>query len=145
MRLLDPEICKHFSKIFSPYLTAADVGWTAYTKDMLQTQRGIAKSWLVISAWDDEEVLLGLVRVISDGETIAYIQDILVKKAYQKQGIGKKLMELVFEKVQDIRQVVLITDGSDWNKETLIFYEKVGLKAFENFEIQGFARFLPPQ
>lgn len=122
----------------------ADVGWTAYTKDMLQTQRGIAKSWLVISAWDDEEVLLGLVRVISDGETIAYIQDILVKKAYQKQGIGKKLMELVFEKVQDIRQVVLITDGSDWNKETLIFYEKVGLKAFENFEIQGFARFLPP-
>ena len=26
MRLLDPEICKHFSKIFSPYLTAADEG-----------------------------------------------------------------------------------------------------------------------
>ena len=26
MRLLDPEICKHFSKIFSPYLTAADDG-----------------------------------------------------------------------------------------------------------------------
>ena len=28
MRLLDPEICKHFSKIFSPYLTAADDGYS---------------------------------------------------------------------------------------------------------------------
>lgn len=28
MRLLDPKICKHFSKIFSPYLTAADTGWS---------------------------------------------------------------------------------------------------------------------
>ncbi len=121
----------------------SDVGWSAYTDDILQTQRGIAKSWLVISAWDDEEELLGLVRVISDGETIAYIQDILVKEAWQKKGIGKKLMELVFEKVEHIRQVVLITDGSDWNKDALVFYEKVGLKAFESFEIKGFARFLP--
>lgn len=121
-----------------------DVGWSAYTRDILQTQRGIFGSWLVISAWYNEETLIGLVRVIGDGETIAYIQDLLVKKAFQKQGIGKKLMELVFEKVKDIRQVVLITDGSDWNKETLVFYEKVGLKTFESYKIQGFARFLPP-
>src|SRR5574344_326094 len=29
MRLLDPKICKHFSKIVSPYLTAADEGISA--------------------------------------------------------------------------------------------------------------------
>ena len=47
MRLLDPEICKHFSKIFSPYLTAADEGKTATStkkrKDFLRMIKACEK------------------------------------------------------------------------------------------------------
>lgn len=39
MRLLDPEICKHFSKIFSPYLTAADDGYSGTNFDRPDWQR----------------------------------------------------------------------------------------------------------
>lgn len=60
----------------------ASVGWSAYTNDLPKLLRAISKSSLVISAWHGEE-LVGLIRTLTDSETIAYIQDILVKPAYQ--------------------------------------------------------------
>ncbi len=129
----------HSDDLLSLY---ANVGWTAYTNDLPQLQRGVASSRLVISAWDQDE-LIGLVRVIGDGETIAYIQDILVKEVWQKKGIGRELMRRVFEEVKHIRQVILITDATEWNYNALNWYEKVGFKRFEDHHIQGFARLNP--
>ncbi len=62
-----------------------------------QLQRAVAASRLVISAWEQDE-LIGLIRVVGDGETIAYIQDVLVKAAWQNKGIGKELMRRVLKK-----------------------------------------------
>ena len=126
----------HSDDLFDLY---NDVGWAAYTADLTQLQRGVASSRLVISAWEEDE-LIGLVRVIGDGETIAYVQDILVKKAWQKQGLGRELMRRVFEEVKHIRQVVLMTDAIDSNREVANWYTMVGFKRFEDLGLQGFAR-----
>lgn len=104
------------------------VGWSNYTIDSAQLERAIKQSYCVLSAWD-HQYLVGLIRVISDGETILYIQDILVHPDYQKKGIGSHLMESILEKFTAIRQKTLLTDNTE---KTRAFYEKLGFKACEN-------------
>ncbi|WP_243259117.1 GNAT family N-acetyltransferase [Clostridium sp. 'deep sea'] len=65
-------------------------GWLAYANNMTLTMQGIENSLSVITAYDDNK-LVGLIRVIGDGATIIYIQDLLVDPQYQKNGIGKAL------------------------------------------------------
>lgn len=122
----------------------SDVGWTAYTTNLPQLQRAVAASRLVISAWEQDE-LIGLARVVGDGETIAYVQDILVKEAWQNKGIGKELMRRIFEEVKHIRQVVLMTDAGEANRDVENWYTHVGFKRFEDIGVQGFARLNSPE
>lgn len=86
-----------------------DVEWYAYTRNLEVLQHAIEQSLEVISAWDGEE-LVGLIRIVGDGLTIIYIQDILVLNAYQNQGIATQLMEQVLEKYKNVRQKVLLTE-----------------------------------
>ena len=102
----------------------SDAGWTNYTKDIPKLMRGIENSLDVISAWDGDK-LIGLIRTIGDKETIIYIQDILVLKAYKRQGIGRQLMKYILEKYQDVRQIVLLTDSE---LEQKYFYESMGME-----------------
>lgn len=100
-----------------------DAEWHAYTKDKSRLKDTIENSMKVITAWDKHE-LVGLIRVVGDQHTIIYIQDILVLKEYQGQGIGSKLLSLVLKKYKSIRQIVLMTDNTE---ETIRFYKKNGM------------------
>ena len=115
----------------------SDAGWTSYTKDLPKLQQAVANSWYVITAWEGAE-LVGLIRAISDGLTIAYIQDILVRNRCQSQGIGSQLMRRMLTEVSHIRQVVLITDDDEWNKGTLSWYEARGFTPFPKMKVAGF-------
>ena len=77
----------------------------------------------MLTAWDNPK-LVGLIRIVGDSHTIIYIQDILVLKEYQGQGIGSKLLRLILEKYKSIHQIVLMTDNT---KETISFYKKNGM------------------
>ena len=102
-----------------------DVQWYAYTQDLEVLQQAIKQSLEVISAWKDGE-LVGLIRIIGDGLTIIYIQDILVLKAYQNQGIATQLMQQVLEKYINVRQIVLLTEEA---ANVRHFYEKNGFES----------------
>ncbi|OQJ78092.1 GNAT family N-acetyltransferase, partial [Leuconostoc pseudomesenteroides] len=52
------------------------VGWFAYTKTRVNLMAAVTNSLMVVSAWADNQ-LVGLVRVVGDGQTIIFIQDIL--------------------------------------------------------------------
>ncbi len=67
-------------------------GWKSYVDNIDRTVRAIEKALFVYSCWDDDK-LVGLIRAVGDGETITYIQDILVLPEYHRQGIGSKLMK----------------------------------------------------
>lgn len=58
-----------------------DVGWSAYTKDVDRLQQSVENSLYVLTAWHEDE-LIGLIRVVGDGLSIIYIQDLLVKKMH---------------------------------------------------------------
>lgn len=111
-----------------------DNEWYSYTKDKEKLYEGIKKSLDVFGAYDNE-LLVGLIRTIGDQNTIIYIQDILVLKKYQKQGIGTKLMNHILEKYQAVRQICLMTDSGP---ETTGFYESLGLIRYENANTVGF-------
>ena len=111
-----------------------DAGWTLYTNNPEQLTRAIQNSHYVLSAWDGEE-LVALLRAVGDGETILYIQDLLVLQAYQGQGIGSTLMKMALEAHAQVRQVVLITDQ---DTGLHAFYRKAGLKEVEVIGLSGF-------
>jgi len=47
---------------------------------------------LIISAWDGDR-LVGISRSLTDFSYVAYLSDLAVDVQYQKQGIGKQLIE----------------------------------------------------
>ncbi|MBD3109762.1 GNAT family N-acetyltransferase [Bacillus sp. AGMB 02131] len=113
-----------------------DVEWYAYTKDLNQLQQALENSLYVSTAWQDER-LVGLVRVVGDGLTIIYIQDILVLNNYQNQGIATILMNQVIEKFNEVRQKVLLTEEAP---DVRHFYEKNGFQSCDQGTLVAFAR-----
>lgn len=114
-----------------------DVEWFAYTQDLHVLQQAISQSLEVISAWYEEE-LVGLIRLVGDGVTIIYIQDILVLKAYQNQGIATQLMQEVLDKYAHVRQKVLLTEEAP---DVRHFYEKNGFASCDKGTLVAFAKF----
>ncbi|WP_332648101.1 GNAT family N-acetyltransferase [Lysinibacillus sp. 54212] len=113
-----------------------DVEWYAYTKDINQLQQALANSLYVLSAWEGEK-LIALIRVVGDGLTILYIQDILVLKSRQNQGIATELMKRVIEKYKDVRQKVLLTEEAP---DVRHFYEKNGFISCDQGTLVAFAK-----
>lgn len=98
------------------------VGWSAYTRDPDGLVRALAGSAYVVLARDDER-LIGLARVVSDGAVLAYVQDILVRPDVQRTGVGRALLENVQRRFATCRQLVLLTDD---RPEQSAFYESLG-------------------
>ena len=113
-----------------------EVGWKAYTDNMTALELGYKNSLLVLAAYEGDE-LLGIIRVIGDGYTIVFIQDILVFPSKQRQGIGTALLKAVLEKYSDVRQIELTTDNTD---KTVSFYKSLGFTEFSEIGCCGFMR-----
>lgn len=111
-----------------------DNEWYAYTNTKELLFNGIKNSLDVIGAYEDQ-LLVGLIRTVGDANTIIYIQDILVLKKYQRQGIGKRLMMQIIEKYTHVRQIILTTDDTDKTKK---FYESLGLISYQKIDAVGF-------
>ena len=72
------------------------VGWSAYTRTPERLAPMLAGSRYLYVARENTaegaERLIGLVRAVGDGQTIAYIQDLLVHPQAQHHGIGSALL-----------------------------------------------------
>ena len=67
------------------------VGWTIYASDPEKLRRAFENSLYILGAYDGD-TLVGILRAVGDGETVVFLQDILVRPDKQGQGIGRKLM-----------------------------------------------------
>lgn len=84
--------------------------------------KAIGNYQTVFAAYDDEKPV-GMVCAMDDGQITAYIHYLLVDPAYQKYGIGKKLISLVKEHYAGFLRLVLVCYN-----ETVPFYEKCGFR-----------------
>jgi ribosomal protein S18 acetylase RimI-like enzyme len=102
------------------------VGWVAYTHERQRAnlQKAIRNSTYVVSAWHGN-TLVGLARGLSDDVSIFYLQDILVRPEFQRQGIGWQLLQNCLERFKHVRMKVLLTDDEEGQ---LQFYESLGYR-----------------
>lgn len=113
-----------------------EVGWTAYTENMSVLEQGYKNSLLVLGAYENDE-LLGIIRVVGDGFTIIFVQDILVFPREQRNGVGTALMKAVLDRYPDVRQIELATDNTS---KTVAFYKSLGFTEFSEMGCCGFMR-----
>lgn len=97
------------------------VGWTAY--DPAALLAGIAGSSRVVAARRDG-ALVGLARVVSDGATICYLQDVLVRPDEQRRGTGRALVRAALVPYGSVRTVLLTDDEPGQHA----FYSSLGFR-----------------
>ena len=62
---------------------------------------------LIVSAWSGER-LVGIARTLTDFTYVAYLADLAVDADYQKQGIGKRLIEETKRRLKPECMIVLL-------------------------------------
>ena len=109
------------------------VGWTNYTNQPQMLAQALTHSLAIYLARDGEKIV-GLVRLIGDGFSSVFVQDLLVLPSYQRQGIGSTLMKQALSDYKDAYQVQLATDESE---KTLGFYRSLGFETLSSFQCTG--------
>lgn len=112
------------------------VGWSAYTDDPAALRNGFANSLLTLAAYE-EGALLGLIRVVGDGHTVIFVQDLLVRPQFQRSGIGSALLRTVLDRYADVRQIELVTDDTPG---TIAFYWALGFQELTEIGCRGFMK-----
>ncbi len=109
------------------------VGWSAYTCDPTLLAAAVNASLAVVTAHLDDK-LIGLARLVGDGLTIVYLQDILVSPDHQRRGVGSELFQRIFAPYSNVRQKVLITDDEPAQRA---FYEAMDFTEIGDLEPPG--------
>lgn len=114
-----------------------EAGWRAYLGDDDKLKRALENSPYLLGAFEGE-ALVGFIRCVGDGEHIVYVQDLIVRKADRRKGIGRELMRRAMEKYARVRMFTLITDAGDETANA--FYRSLGMKAYESGGMAGYYR-----
>ena len=109
------------------------VGWTNYTNQPQMLEQALSHSLATYLARDGEEIV-GLVRLVGDGFSSVFVQDLIVLPSYQRQGIGSSLMKEALKDYKDAYQVQLVTDQTE---RTLGFYRSMGFEILSTYNCIG--------
>ena len=109
------------------------VGWTNYTNQPQMLAQALSHSLATYLARDGEKIV-GLVRLVGDGFSSVFVQDLIVLPSYQRQGIGSNLMKEALADYKDVYQVQLVTEETE---KTLGFYRSLGFETLSSFQCTG--------
>lgn len=109
------------------------VGWTNYTDQPQMLEKSLSHSLAIYVARDGDEIV-GLVRIVGDGFSSVFVQDLIVLPSYQRQGIGSDLMKEALGDYKDAYQVQLVTDQTE---KTLGFYRSLGFETLSTYDCTG--------
>ena len=112
------------------------VGWTNYTSNSSMLENAYKNSLKIYGAYEGDK-LLGIVRLVGDGYSIIYIQDILILPEYQRKGIGRALMEKILNTYKHVYQKTLMTDNTE---KSIQFYKSVGFTMDTDVECRAFMK-----
>ena len=109
------------------------VGWTNYTHQPQMLEKSLSHSLAIYLALDGDAVV-GLVRLVGDGFSSIFVQDLIVLPTYQRQGIGSALMKKALADFKDAYQVQLVTEQTEKN---LVFYRSLGFETLSTYDCTG--------
>ena len=108
-------------------------GWTNYTNQPQMLEQALPHSLVIYLALDGDAVV-GLIRLVGDGFSSVFVQDLIVLPSYQRQGIGRSLMKEALEDYKDAYQVQLVTEQTEKN---LGFYRFMGFEILSTYDCTG--------
>ena len=109
------------------------VGWTNYTNQPQMLEQALPHSLAVYLAFDGKKIV-GLIRLVGDGFSSVFVQDLIVLPSYQRQGIGRSLMKEALEDYKDAYQVQLVTEQTEKN---VGFYRSIGFETLSTYDCIG--------
>lgn len=95
-------------------------------EDLPRLQKMLDQADIIITAWDGEK-LVGIARAITDFSYCCYLSDLAVDRNYQKEGIGRELVQLVQEKLGEEISLILLA-----SPVAMGYYPKIGFTKIEN-------------
>ena len=111
------------------------VGWINYTNNPEMLKNAYKNSLKIYGAYVGDE-LAGVIRVVGDGFSVIFIQDLLVKPEYQRKGIGTALIKKVLTEYKSVYQIHLMTDN---NEKSVRFYKSAGFLMDEDINCRSFS------
>ena len=86
------------------------VNMSAYSGE--KRDRIISGSTAYVTARDSGK-LVGFGRILTDGATLAYINNMVVNPNYQRQGIGQTILETLIKLAKNVTSIYLYTNTAD--------------------------------
>ena len=109
------------------------VGWTNYTNQPQMLEQALSHSLVIYLVFDGDAVV-GLIRLVGDGFSSVFVQDLIVLPSYQRQGIGSSLMKEALEDFKEAYQVQLATEQTEKN---VGFYRSMGFETLSTYDCTG--------
>ena len=109
------------------------VGWTNYTHQPQILEKALSHSLAIYLALDGEAIV-GLVRLVGDGFSSVFVQDLIVLPSQQRQGIGSALMKEALGDFKEVYQIQLATEQTEKN---LGFYRFLGFETLSTYDCTG--------
>jgi len=110
--------------------------WHESAHDRRILPKTVKNSFAFAVATNDDGEIIGTGRVISDGCSDGYIQDVTVLPAYRGYGIGRGLIDLL---AKHCIKKKLVWVGLVAEPGTYPFYRKLGFKDKKGFQLMLYA------
>ena len=113
------------------------LGWTNYTDNPEMLRNAYLNSLKIYGAYVDDK-LIGIIRVVGDGYSVIFIQDLLVHPEFQRKGIGTLLLKRMLKEYENVYQMHLITEDSE---KTVSFYKSLGFTDNGDVNCKAFSKY----
>ena len=115
----------------------SSVGWTNYTDRPEMLRNAYEHSLKIYGAYAGDK-LVGIIRVVGDGYSVVFIQDLLIYPEYQRKGIGTALLQHILNEYKDVYQKHLLTENTE---KTIAFYRSLGFVMDTDMECRAFSKY----
>ncbi|GAE94667.1 protein export cytoplasm protein SecA ATPase RNA helicase [Gracilibacillus boraciitolerans JCM 21714] len=94
--------------------------------DLDRLQQMLDHANILLTAWDEEK-LIRVARGLTDFSYCCYLSDLAVDQSYQKQGIGKLLIQRVQQLLNENVALILLSSPT-----AIDYYPKIGFDKIDN-------------
>ena len=101
------------------------LGWNSLKLTVDDLERMCTQSWYALYAFDEQQ-LIGMGRVISDGVITAIICGVCVLPSYQSKGIGKEILNRIINHCEQNRVIPQLMCVESLES----YYKELGFKKF---------------
>jgi len=111
---------------FKNILIASTLAERRPAQDLARLERMLRHADVIVTARNGER-LVGISRAVTDFSYCCYLSDLAVDKEYQRQGIGRGLIEATHRAAGDTTTLILVAAPA-----AEAYYPKIGMKHLAN-------------